>query len=101
MPSIPSCLHLQVVYSLHTKNDENEEHIEALRADYDKEKEQLQSDYDARLKEWNEERSKNRDLQTRMSDLQREKETLAIEHVRPKNETHNDYTCISCVGCVL
>ena len=73
---------LQVVYSLHTKNDENEEQLETLTSEHLKEKQRLESERDVTLRERNEERIRNQDLEKKIADLEKDKSTLFIEHVR-------------------
>lgn len=66
---------------MHTKNDENEERIESMVEEHSKVKQRLESECDTKLKEWSEERNRNRDLEGKIARLQSEKDHLLQDHV--------------------
>ena len=66
----------QVVYSLHTRNDENEECIEVLKAEHLKEKQELMQKCDTRVEELEAERNRSKALEVRLSELKTERTTL-------------------------
>lgn len=69
------------MYTLHTKNDANEEEIESMKEEHMKDKQRLESERDSKSLELNEERNRNRDLENKIASLQSEKDHLLQDHV--------------------
>lgn len=70
----------KVIYNLHTKNDEKEEELETLSAQYAKEKQLLTNESDSRLKKCEEERMKTETINSQLELLVKEKDKLVQEH---------------------